>query len=50
MVPEERPALYGYIVGLGGRDVTPGVIRGIYEQTRDAGAPERPDLWIGVAE
>jgi pyruvate/2-oxoacid:ferredoxin oxidoreductase alpha subunit len=50
VAPEARPALYGYIVGLGGRDVTPEVIHGILEKTREAGAPERQDLWIGVAE
>jgi pyruvate/2-oxoacid:ferredoxin oxidoreductase alpha subunit len=50
LAPEERPALYGYILGLGGRDVTPDVIHGIVEKTREAGVPEREDLWIGVAE
>lgn len=44
----ERPEVYGHVVGLGGRDVTPGVIRGIVEADRSAGTPEREDLWVGV--
>jgi pyruvate ferredoxin oxidoreductase alpha subunit len=46
--PEDRPVLFGYVVGLGGRDVTPAVIEGIVEQTRSAARPEREDLWVGV--
>jgi pyruvate/2-oxoacid:ferredoxin oxidoreductase alpha subunit len=45
---EERPMLFGYVLGLGGRDVTPDVIRGIVDQTWTAPAPEREDLWVGV--
>jgi pyruvate ferredoxin oxidoreductase alpha subunit len=48
LAPERRPALYGYVLGLGGRDVTPEVIHGIVEQTRSKAAPEREDLWVGV--
>jgi pyruvate/2-oxoacid:ferredoxin oxidoreductase alpha subunit len=45
----DRPELYGYIVGLGGRDVTPDVIREIVTKTREAkAAPEREDLWVGA--
>jgi pyruvate/2-oxoacid:ferredoxin oxidoreductase alpha subunit len=46
--PERRPGLYGYIVGLGGRDVTPELIAGLVDQTRQAGAPQREDIWAGV--
>ena len=48
MPPEGRPNLFGYIVGLGGRDVTPSVIEGIIENTRSKARPEREDLWVGV--
>jgi pyruvate ferredoxin oxidoreductase alpha subunit len=48
LAPEKRPELYGYVLGLGGRDVTPEVIRDIVGQTRFAGRPERADLWVGV--
>ncbi|HSJ24572.1 MAG TPA: hypothetical protein VK929_07895 [Longimicrobiales bacterium] len=46
--PDDRPALYGYVLGLGGRDVTPDVIGGVIDGTRTAAAPEREDLWVGV--
>jgi pyruvate/2-oxoacid:ferredoxin oxidoreductase alpha subunit len=48
LAPERRPTLYGYVVGLGGRDVTPEVIRDIVGKTRGAPAPQREDLWVGV--
>jgi pyruvate/2-oxoacid:ferredoxin oxidoreductase alpha subunit len=50
--PEDRPAVYGYIVGLGGRDVTPTVIEECLDKARAAAGakqvPEREDLWVGV--
>jgi pyruvate/2-oxoacid:ferredoxin oxidoreductase alpha subunit len=45
---EDRPTVFGYVLGLGGRDVTPAVLDGIIEHTRTSAAPERPDLWVGV--
>jgi pyruvate/2-oxoacid:ferredoxin oxidoreductase alpha subunit len=45
---DDRPALYGYVLGLGGRDVTPAVIDEIIERTRAAEQPEREDIWVGV--
>ncbi len=44
----ERPELFGYVLGLGGRDITPTVIDGIIEQARAGIAPGREDLWVGV--
>jgi pyruvate ferredoxin oxidoreductase alpha subunit len=46
--PDDRPELFGYVLGLGGRDVTPAVIDGIIDQTLAASAPAREDLWVGV--
>ena len=45
---EDRPQLFGYVLGLGGRDVTPSVINSIVDRTLTADQPERPDLWVGV--
>ena len=45
---EDRPTLFGYVVGLGGRDVTPPVIESIIDRTRRSARPEREDLWVGV--
>jgi pyruvate ferredoxin oxidoreductase alpha subunit len=46
--PDDRPMLFGYILGLGGRDVTPATIDEIIERTLTAERPEREDLWVGV--
>ena len=46
--PEDRPNLFGYVLGLGGRDVTPAVIDDIIDNTRSKARPEREDLWVGV--
>jgi len=46
--PEDRPILFGYVLGLGGRDVTPAVIDDIIDNTRTKARPEREDLWVGV--
>jgi pyruvate/2-oxoacid:ferredoxin oxidoreductase alpha subunit len=46
---DKRPEIHGFIVGLGGRDVTPEVIEDVIKQTRGSGVPEREDLWVGVS-
>ena len=45
---DDRPKLYGYVLGLGGRDVTPAVIDEVIDRTRAVDTPTREDLWIGV--
>jgi pyruvate/2-oxoacid:ferredoxin oxidoreductase alpha subunit len=45
---DDRPVLFGYVLGLGGRDVTPAVIGEVIDRTRAADAPAREDLWVGV--
>jgi pyruvate ferredoxin oxidoreductase alpha subunit len=48
----KRPRIHGYIVGLGGRDVTPATILDCIARTRAAARPEaeleREDVWVGV--
>ena len=47
----KRPRMHGYIVGLGGRDVTPETIMDCVNRSRAAAmaaAPEREDVWVGV--
>ena len=46
--PDDRPRLNGYVLGLGGRDVTPDVIDGIIDAARQDRPAEREDLWVGV--
>ncbi len=49
-----RPRLHGYIVGLGGRDVTPDTIMDCVQRSRTVSTvaeperPEREDIWVGV--
>jgi pyruvate/2-oxoacid:ferredoxin oxidoreductase alpha subunit len=44
----ERPLLYGYVAGLGGRDISVKTIEEIYEKTRQDDRPDDVDMWIGV--
>ncbi len=50
--PARRPAIHGYIVGLGGRDVRPETIVDCIDRTREAAKSGRPpgreDVWVGV--
>lgn len=45
---EDRPAVYGYVVGLGGRDVTPQTIGQIIDHAESDALPAQPDFWVGV--
>lgn len=45
---KERPLIYGYIAGLGGRDLSVKVIEDIYHRTMENENPEDIDIWIGV--
>jgi pyruvate/2-oxoacid:ferredoxin oxidoreductase alpha subunit len=47
---EGHPRVFGYVAGLGGRDVTTAVLNEIYEQTRDTDAPECESIWKGLQE
>ena len=38
---------YGFIIGLGGRDITPESILEVYEKTKN---PEKEVTWIGLKE
>ncbi|MEZ5339201.1 MAG: pyruvate ferredoxin oxidoreductase [bacterium] len=44
----ERPDLRGYIVGLGGRNVTPETINDIIDNALSTEPVQRPDIWVGV--
>jgi pyruvate/2-oxoacid:ferredoxin oxidoreductase alpha subunit len=45
---DERPLIYGYIAGLGGRDISVKVIDEIYQKTVEEDEPDDVDMWIGV--
>ncbi len=45
---EGMPPVFGFIAGLGGRDITPGDFREIYRQTSSGELPIEEIGWIGV--
>ena len=45
---ESPPQIFGYVAGLGGRDVTPETIEDIYWQTKKADSPLNENMWIGL--
>ena len=45
-----RPPVFGYIAGLGGRDVNPETLVEIYTQTRNTAVPEPESVWVGLKE
>ena len=46
----QRPVVFGYVVGLGGRDITPDVLEDIYRYTKENEIPEQENQWIGLGE
>jgi pyruvate/2-oxoacid:ferredoxin oxidoreductase alpha subunit len=44
------PAVFGFVAGLGGRDVTEEVLMEIYRRTRESDAPESESIWVGLRE
>jgi len=43
-----RPQVFGYIAGLGGRDITPDTLVDIYNRTKNQPAPTADTIWIGL--
>ncbi len=43
-----RPALFGFIAGLGGRDITPETIKEIFSYLMNHDKPEDETIWIGL--
>jgi pyruvate/2-oxoacid:ferredoxin oxidoreductase alpha subunit len=46
----ERPLVFGFIAGLGGRDVTTDVLEDIYWDTKNNEVPEKESIWMGLQE
>jgi pyruvate/2-oxoacid:ferredoxin oxidoreductase alpha subunit len=47
---KERPPIYSYITGLGGRDTTLQHLNEIIYQTYQQAQPEEQSVWIGMRE
>lgn len=43
-----RPSLFGFIAGLGGRDITPETIKEIFSYLLNHDEPERETIWISL--
>lgn len=46
----ERPVVFGYIAGLGGRDITLNTLEEIYQKTKYLEFPSEESLWVGLHE
>jgi pyruvate/2-oxoacid:ferredoxin oxidoreductase alpha subunit len=46
----KRPAVFSYIAGLGGRDVTPIILTRIYQMTKDSQDAQNRDIWVDLNE
>ena len=45
-----RPPVFGYIAGLGGRDITTDVLSKIYYETKNQDAPQEESIWVDLNE
>jgi pyruvate/2-oxoacid:ferredoxin oxidoreductase alpha subunit len=45
---EQRPQVFGFISGLGGRDITPGLIEEALQYTLEHSQPKEEILWLGL--
>jgi pyruvate ferredoxin oxidoreductase alpha subunit len=45
-----HPQVFGYIAGLGGRDMTVDTLSEIYRKTKESWAPEDESVWIGLVD
>ena len=48
MYKESRTPVFGYVAGLGGRDITPQTVRQVVETTMKTEEPEEDIIWVGV--
>lgn len=47
---DNRPLVYSFIAGLGGRDITVDTIRQVYQMTQDTHSPDVDGVWVGLEE
>ena len=43
-----KPQIFGFIAGLGGRDITVDTLKEIYFTAKENEHPERPDIWVNL--
>ena len=45
-----HPVVFGYVAGIGGRDVTPELLKEIYWLTKNSEVPQKESIWMGIQE
>jgi pyruvate/2-oxoacid:ferredoxin oxidoreductase alpha subunit len=48
MDPAERPRLYGYVMGMGGRDIGPRALQEVVRRTEQRAEPDPETEWLGA--
>ena len=43
-----HPQVFGFVAGLGGRDITTDTLLEIYHETRNCSAPAEESIWVGL--
>jgi pyruvate/2-oxoacid:ferredoxin oxidoreductase alpha subunit len=43
-----HPQVFGFVAGLGGRDITPDTLLEIYHETKNCSAPAEESIWVGL--
>lgn len=47
---DSRPPVFGYVAGLGGRDITTDTIKQIFHMTKSEPRPKLESVWVGLAD
>ncbi len=47
---KKTPPVFGFVAGLGGRDVTLDTLSDIYEHTKTHNTPDSESIWVGLKE
>jgi pyruvate/2-oxoacid:ferredoxin oxidoreductase alpha subunit len=45
-----HPPIFGYIAGLGGRDITVQLLEEIYFDVKGSDTPRKESIWVGLQE
>ncbi len=46
----DHPPVFGFVAGIGGRDITPGLLTEIYKQVKESETPQKESIWMGLKE
>ena len=46
----DHPPVFGFVAGIGGRDITPELLVEIYRQTKNSETPQKESVWMGLKE